>query len=440
VAAKAYGTYVRETLGAAGWPWPEHVLCDPGKQPRFVHTIEELIHEMQLGNHMNEVVVFTGGLQAVGQREALHPSIAAAAGLDQVGDMPLTAYDVLERLSKAGSLEEFKGKVTFRRKADAHADVAAGGRCNAALEPKWQALREDCPESMKGSVYMAEVRRLHAQSVAGEGLRLRRRSTLATTMRERLHQLGMDVRSMLFWDDFSEGMFCGGGFSAYDLHVDCIPTSNVGSVFAGHKLLAIWRYPEDTRAVMREHGRELFVPPLTPKQVSALERACCVALAPPGSIYIFSGTNAHAVCNVGIGSPGGAGEAPPPSLVVSSYEAFVGLNRQHVDVLLDTCSRGACVGLDASDTDSDLEEFMEEVVDTAHSCQKRLRLGEVNEPEAVAEMLARVSEKSVRARRALAAGRDGKDSEASDSSGKENTEGMNLMCLQETKRQRRIVN
>eukprot|EP00959_Pyramimonas_sp_CCMP1952_P145799 3052573-Pyramimonas_sp.AAC.1 len=24
-----------------------------------------------------------------------------------------------------------------------------GGRCNAALEPKWQALREDCPESMK---------------------------------------------------------------------------------------------------------------------------------------------------------------------------------------------------------------------------------------------------------------------------------------------------
>merc|ERR1719450_1479063 len=117
----------------------------------------------------------------------------------------------------------------------------------------------------------------------------------------------MDVKSMTFWDDFSEGTFIGAGSTSYDLHVDIIPTSNVGSVFAGHKMLALWSFPDGTRDVMSRHYREHFANPLTEDQVHALEAASCVALAPPGSIYVFSGAGAHTVCNIGLGPPGPSG-------------------------------------------------------------------------------------------------------------------------------------
>ena len=58
-------------------------------------------------------------------------------------------------------------------------------------------------------------------------------------MRECVMEHGLDARDMLYWDDYSEGTFVGGDRAGYAVHADCIQTSNVGSLFSGHKLLAI---------------------------------------------------------------------------------------------------------------------------------------------------------------------------------------------------------
>jgi hypothetical protein len=203
---------------------------------------------------------------------------------------------------------------------------------------------------------------------------------MAMTMRERMHRLGMDVRSMPFWDDFSEGLFCGAGQSGYDLHVDIIPSSNVGSVFAGHKCLAIWGFPNDTRSVMKKHRREHFTKPLTRAQVEALESACCVAVAPPGSIYLFSGCNAHTVCNVGFTGPS-QNRAPEKSLILSSYEAYVNLHSSHLAAVTDTV-QGKCRIDSDCDSDSDIAEFEDDIADGCCEMKRRLLRNEIQEPEA----------------------------------------------------------
>eukprot|EP00440_Ansanella_granifera_P018411 gb/GFBE01019996.1/.p1 GENE.gb/GFBE01019996.1/~~gb/GFBE01019996.1/.p1 ORF type:complete len:487 (+),score=112.63 gb/GFBE01019996.1/:1-1461(+) len=370
-AHEAYAKHVKEVMAAADWPWPEHVMMDPKKQPRFIHSVEELKHEFQFGSHMNEVVVFPGGLHALGQDEVLHPEVGGATRLDAThlenGDSR-TAYDVLESLADMGALDKLKGKVRYRVSSESRKDIPAGNWKNECLAGKWATLKDKCPPQAKTSVYIAEMRMLEKQPAQDDTLRCWRRSSLSTTMRERMYKLGMDVQSMLYWDDYSEGFFIGAGSSGYDLHADCIPTSNVGSVFAGHKLLAIWSFPDDTKDVLRRHGREQFCKPLTDRQVQALEGACCVALAPPGSIYIFSGTCAHAVCNVGFSSPN-LGK-PVPSLVISSYEAFVGLNLEHAKTMAQVCN---ATWDDGAETDEDIQEFEEDMADEVSKLQKHLR-------------------------------------------------------------------
>jgi len=309
---------------------------------------------------MNEVIIFPGGLHAMGQQDVMDPQLRAALGFAPEAceaSRAASAYEVLERLAPTGALERMKGKIMYRVPGSAeHKGHSAGGTGNNILGPKFEALKEECPEEARSSAYLAEIR-LFKPEVCVDGLRKKRKSTLSRTMRERCHTLGVDVRKMLFWDDYSEGTFIGGNLSAYDLHVDCIPSSNLGSVFSGHKLLAIWAHGPDTASIMKEHSRELFVPPLSGPQSAALERACCVTLASPGSIYVFSGTNAHAVCNVGLSSALPA-SPPRPCLCVSSYEAFVGLHTRHVDALL------AAVD-EASEDDQDIHEFTEEVAEAA---------------------------------------------------------------------------
>uniref|UniRef100_A0A7S0F901 JmjC domain-containing protein n=1 Tax=Pyrodinium bahamense TaxID=73915 RepID=A0A7S0F901_9DINO len=377
-AAEEYARHVRQVLEVAGWPWPEHVMLHPEKMPRFITTPAEFLREIQVGCHMDQIVVFPNGLRAIGQDRAMGAAMWRALGLDEPNPAE-SAYQVLERLAETGEVNRLKGKVAFRRKPEDRLDVPVGGSLNGNLAKKWEALRAECPEEARGTVYLSEVRLLEAERV-DHGLRKRRKSTMETTMRERAHKLGMEVENMLHWDDYSEGFFVGADNSGYGLHVDCIPSSNVGSVFAGHKLLAIWGYNEESSAVMKGHSRELFVPPLSKVQVGALERACAVALAPPGSIYIFSGSSAHAVANVGFTAPSCDGGAPRPSLVASSYEAFVGLHPRHAEVLVDTCAN-------SPDSDSDLEDFQDEVGTTVRGIAWRLLNDKVAEDEAARKVV-----------------------------------------------------
>jgi len=392
-AKAAYVQHVRQVMDAAGWPWPEHLLLREGHMPRFVNSLPEFIQELQLGCHMDQIVVFPGGLRAIGQHNAVCPQFQAALNLEDQSSECSTAYDVLERLAAAGALPELKGKVGYRPAAANRRDISAGGSANACLVGKWEALREKCPQEARLTVYLCEVRRLEPQPVE-HGLRRKRKSTMQTTMRERMHKLGMDVQSMLYWDDYSEGFFVGANGSGYDLHTDCIPTSNIGSVFAGHKLLAIWGYPDETNAVKRDHRREHFVPELSQSQVQALERTCCMALAPPGSLYVFSGANAHAVCNVGFGAPPPGGGLPRPSLVASSYEAYVGLHIRHAEVLQETCE--GC-----EEDDSDMEDFQDEVASAARGIAVQLLKGKVAEEEAARRVVSFLRSRSARVQKAV---------------------------------------
>lgn len=331
--------------------------------------------------------MFPGGLYALGQQAALNPGIALATGLSDdpflkfsANSGSITAFDVLERLNATGLLEQLKGKVTYRQGVKDRKDVTPGARGNSCLASKWDVLQNECPKDARESVYLAEVRHISGQPCQ-DGLRHWRKSTLSTTMRERLHTLGMDVRSMVYWDDYSEGLFVGAGSSSYALHADCIPSSNVGSVFAGHKMLAVWRYPDETHQIIREHGREHFAKPLSLNQENALARACCIGLVPPGSVYLFSGCNAHAVCNVGLSPPRPFDGSPLPSIVVSSYEAFIGLHERHLSAVVDMCQR---VGAEDANSDSDEEllDFEEDLAADAWRTRCRLISGEILNPEA----------------------------------------------------------
>jgi len=385
---EAYANYVRQVLKAAGWPWPEDIVLDPCKSPRIITDVDEVMHEIQCGRHLDDIVVFWGGLDAVGQSDALHESIALATGLRTSQDgynadfacerEPRTVYDVLQRLARADGLKPFKGKVTYRQSPRSRRSVSAESGKNAQLAPKWECLKAVCPEESRSTVYMAEVRCIDPRpcavpNVPACGLDRHRRTSLSTTLRERLSMLGMDVESMLYWDDYSEGMFVGSGESGYVLHADSIPTSNVGTVFAGHKLLAVWSFPDDSKTVTDRHGRANFVAPLTDEQICSLRGACRIALAPPGSVYIFSGMNAHAVCNVSFGPPGLGQESPRPSLVVSSYEAFTGLNLNNAKAMMQACHDDS---LDDSDID-DLRDFEEELACEAWKLYERLRANKV---------------------------------------------------------------
>mmetsp|Transcript_128348 Transcript_128348/g.247382 ORF Transcript_128348/g.247382 Transcript_128348/m.247382 type:complete len:445 (-) Transcript_128348:110-1444(-) len=389
VSRENYVDYVKQVMSSAEWPWPEHVLCDPSKQPRFVSSVEELMHEIQFGCHMNQILVFPEGVKLLGLEDALDSRLVMAMGLQSSPgkEAPKTAYDVLERLSQNGMLNDLKGKVTFRREIESRDSVDAGGKGNSCLGPKFAALKAECPTHCMASVYLAEVRQLKPQKVSS-GLRRKRMSTSSSTVRERMHQLGMDVQAMLYWDDYSEGLFCGAGCSGYDLHADCIPTSNVGSIRSGHKLLAIWNFPNQTKSVLRKHGRDQFVRPLTPCQVQSLEKACSVALGPPGSVYVFSGINAHAVCNVGFSAPRGPEFVPKPSLIVSSYEAFANLHPHHIEAMMTYYNKRQRCHDDDSDTDTDLEDFADDVREQARKLKQGLQRGEVAAPDAVQAALA----------------------------------------------------
>ena len=44
---EAYHTNIRQVLGAAGWPWPEHVLLDEAKAPLSPNTPKAVTYHAQ---------------------------------------------------------------------------------------------------------------------------------------------------------------------------------------------------------------------------------------------------------------------------------------------------------------------------------------------------------------------------------------------------------
>ena len=47
---EAYRANVRRVMDQAGWHWPEHLLLDPARGPRFLSSAAELLHEWLQGH------------------------------------------------------------------------------------------------------------------------------------------------------------------------------------------------------------------------------------------------------------------------------------------------------------------------------------------------------------------------------------------------------
>lgn len=364
--------------------WPTHVLTDPTKRPRVVVSTETFISEMLTGCHIDRIVMLPpayavgSGLDlGTASKNALHPGDAAppvgiaaapaalvpaariiavpgakhrpmqpvAVDLDQVLESAVasairgaeSAREVLTNLAKNGKIDTLKGNMFIKTNGHGRKDAPirpADGEPNT-LAAKWAVLNaRDDVETVAPTVNLAEVRHLR-QYYRG---RRSYKTTLRRTMRDRV-----GAEDAVYWDDYSEGLFVSSNGAGYNLHVDQLQTSNVGTQFLGHKLLAIWSYPDMTTQVLEDHFRTVFSPPITADQVKLLETACVVALLPPGTTWFFSGANAHAACNLGFGPlyPTGAGppDAPLPlarTVCVNSYEAYVGINPEHVRLMTTT--------------------------------------------------------------------------------------------------------
>lgn len=356
------------------FPWPVELLTRHNKQPHLMASATQFVTALRRGHHMDQIVVLLDGVKRLQQHDALPAAFHAAFRNSH------TAMDTLATMEPE-LLASLKGNAYVQHRPtddsdddkderDTSTDSSGSPSRSRASSPSSptspsrpsadvRSCVDDCirpdngkrdlkstlnelntlSKEEKSRVYVSEIRRLHRQK-SRHGTT--RKSSLLSTMRERLGE-----SEMMYWDDYSEGLFIGGHNTAYSLHVDQLQTSNIGTQFYGHKLLAIWAYPDATHKVLDSHFRSVFAPPLSRSQLKALEAAVCIALVPPGAVWFFSGANAHAVCNIGLdyantqdnhttSNPDSESTTPIRSVCVNSYEAFVGNHPVHLKAMLAT--------------------------------------------------------------------------------------------------------
>lgn len=346
----------RELVAAA---WPVHLFEDPQRQPRIVSSEVEFAHELLLGDHLEDVVVLPGGLEATGlAEEAALPEwlLKALEGAPSVLDF-LRGIDG-EALSAHKAALEYVDERGVQREALPRPypfclwDALATGSTNTgaatiatgALPEAWRDLRQRLAavEGLvaKGEVdgtriYACEMRRLRERdlhsSLVGQQWQQRER-TKSLSLRHARDWLGEEARWSLYWNCYDDGLFVGGNGSGKGLHVDQVLWSNVGKHWRGYKLLAIWPAGEVSARMVAELGDAHFRPPLGPGQRAALEEAAKIVLLRPGDIFLCSGGVAHTTLCIS------------EELTVTAYESFVTLNPRHVSHFLrtgDTCGPGA---------------------------------------------------------------------------------------------------
>lgn len=96
----------------------------------------------------------------------------------------------------------------------------------------------------------------------------------------------------------------------------------MGVNFTGYKLVATWPAGETSARLHATLLDSVFTPPLTDKQLAALQLAHRVALLRPGDVFCLSGGVAHATLSL---SPN-----------ITSYESLVTLNIDNLRLFLKT--------------------------------------------------------------------------------------------------------
>ncbi|CAE8616849.1 unnamed protein product [Polarella glacialis] len=410
----------KERLMIESVGWPTEILEDPRRQPRMVRSPEAFANEVLLGDHLDDIVIFPGGLGKIGLGEAdvlPHWLISAL-------DSPAARTSVLGFLRGLGPEElaahkaalEFPDERGVQREAlprpypfclweGPSSEVSAVGPGAAgALPEAWRDLRQRlaAAESLlargeldESRLYACEMRRLRereanpgaAASLHGEELK-----TKSLSLRHVRDWLGELSCWSLYWNCYDDGIFVGGRGSGKGLHVDQVLWSNVGKQWRGHKLLVVWPSGSESARLVAEMGDAHFRPPLGQQQLAALRCASKVALLRPGDLFLCSGGVAHATISAS------------EELTVTGYESLVTLHPRHVAQLLQT---GATCGPSALDRGvMEPEELRELRGSVALRLQALLReVAPSRKPESAADggLRSAVSETQLRSQLAEAA-------------------------------------
>jgi len=153
--------------------------------------------------------------------------------------------------------------------------------------------------------------------------------------------------------------FVGGKASGSSVHVDQSLWSNIGKNWLGYKILFVWKWGEDSQAVLERFCKEILKPPFSEMEKKMLQNTVKIALVRPGDMYVFSGANAH--MTLGVGQP----------LSLTAYESFLNLNPRNIAVFRKS---GRFEHFEECTMDeSDLEDLEDDVLDNIEGILRRLQ-------------------------------------------------------------------
>ncbi|CAE7018107.1 unnamed protein product [Symbiodinium sp. CCMP2456] len=296
--------------------WPEELLEDPARRPRYVATAEEFLSELLTGEHVEDFIILPNGTELLGlSYEDTIPEDVRLCMQDC-----RAAQDFVKKLlQNPEMLEKYRADVEYVDSKRQQRDTLRKDKLDLGKRIREALRMVEAGEVDAELLYVAEMRLKQEapHPIGGEKVK-------TICQRDVKDVLGPLVSWTLYWDRYDEGFFAGGRFSGKGLHVDQVLWSNVGRNYKGYKLAAAWPKGECSKQVALEFYDVLFVPPLQPRELQALQKAAKVALLRPGDVYIFSGGVAHTVLCVS------------EEMCIGVYESFVTFHPDQVKHFLHT--------------------------------------------------------------------------------------------------------
>ncbi|KAH8054780.1 hypothetical protein JL722_8728 [Aureococcus anophagefferens] len=346
--------------------WPMELITDDARQPLAVSTATDFAMRVLLSDHLEDVVVFRGGGDALGL-----PTSACLPGW------------LLESIA-AGDADGSSGASVLRflrHAVEKHPEAAKTHKATVEFMNADGVQKEAKPKRRERSpvaagdarardLYVCELRRLRTYRRRpafdlGKGpcALLGARRTKTCRHYQVADALGDLARWTLSWDTQDDGVFVGGRGAGKGLHVDQVLWSNVGHNYFGHKLLATWPPGAVSTELHASLLDSVLTPPLSEPQLAALRAASRVVLLRPGDVFLMSGGVAHATLSVS-----------DDALNVTAYESLVTLHPAHARHFLRTGDTSGPYGTKRGAMPPDeVEEYKDLMIDALEAVALRPR-------------------------------------------------------------------
>lgn len=293
----------------SGWDTAlgEYGQLEASKKPRVVHDFATFLQELLHGEHMDDVVVFRDGIRKLQMEDCVPEYLRKVLGTTSNVRTALMEMD-------AASLEQIDGHVySFENgKEDEPVRKRADGEYTEGLLEKRTVMRT-CPHQ---SYYITELQMQKCNKYRHPEDNQYTRTLIKRSVKDLMSQEQRDL--MTYWDRYNEGGFLGSKLMGSPLHIDQCLWSNIGRNWAGYKIMALWKFDDEN--IVKNHRRQLFLPPLSEDDKFALKSAIKIVIAHPGDIFLFSGANPHMAMVVS------------DKLSYTTYESFINSHPTHLDI------------------------------------------------------------------------------------------------------------